>query len=411
MELKSAEREVDELEDLYERIRGYDRSLSDAILPPLRDRPEDDATAVVALSQPGSAATETATTPTAAVSSKGEENDGNGGGGSNGLDFSSASNVLLSAELLRVRVEELAGAASKLDKRRDEADPVTGRPRYGDRTLARVDNVLRRYGNLRDVVNLLFPAAATPESSRGDLSNGDGEPPGRNSASTNGFVGAIQLAAQREEDEDRRREEIEQERRQRQEEERLAQERVAAEQERRRQEAAALEEEMRVAERARQAEAARQAVRQARDEADRADRMWLESINRGVDGVRHQLSVLLESAAKSDDDDDGNSNPVAVQRNAVTALHALFSQIVAHPEEPKYRRVRRDHAKFNADIGRFKGGKEILVAAGFELGAIDDVPCFLSKEPDIEKDMDGWASWYDLLKATLAVLEEELLKL
>ena len=54
---------------------------------------------------------------------------------------------------------------------------------------------------------------------------------------------------------------------------------------------------------------------------------------------------------------------------------------------------------------------EFLIAAGFELGAIDDVPCYLSKEPNIETDMDGWAAWFDLLKGTLDVLEQEMSKL
>jgi hypothetical protein len=50
-----------------------------------------------------------------------------------------------------------------------------------------------------------------------------------------------------------------------------------------------------------------------------------------------------------------------------------------------------------------------LIAAGFRLGAIDDIPCFISTEPDIEKEMDAWSEWFDLLKVTLNLLEQEML--
>lgn len=112
--------------------------------------------------------------------------------------------------------------------------------------------------------------------------------------------------------------------------------------------------------------------------------------------MKEQLEVLKQSTA----------NDPQAQKAALSALLQLFQQINAHPEETNFRRIRRDHEKFNQDIGRHQGGREILMAAGFELGAIDEVPCFISKEPDIEKDMDGWSAWFDLLKATLQILQE-----
>ena len=164
----------------------------------------------------------------------------------------------------------------------------------------------------------------------------------------------------------------------------------AAERQRQQQEAA--EAELR-----RQAEA----VRQRRLAQERAEREWIDSIPKGIDGVKLQISVIKE-ATKDDMD---------AQRTAISSLHTIFQQINAHPEETKFRRIRRDHEKFVQDIGRHTGGVEFLIAAGFELGAIDDVPCYLSKEPNIETDMDGWAAWFDLLKGTLDVLEQEMSKL
>jgi hypothetical protein len=39
-----------------------------------------------------------------------------------------------------------------------------------------------------------------------------------------------------------------------------------------------------------------------------------------------------------------------------------------------------------------------LIAAGFRVGAVDDVPFFISTEPDIEKEMDAWSEWFDFSK-------------
>ena len=95
---------------------------------------------------------------------------------------------------------------------------------------------------------------------------------------------------------------------------------------------------------------------------------------------------------------------------AIGSLYTLFEQIVRKPEETNYRRVRRDHPKFMEDIGQHVGGREVLIAAGFKLVTLDGVPSFLSKEPHIESDMDGWSNWFDALKKTLEVIEEEMLK-
>ena len=151
-------------------------------------------------------------------------------------------------------------------------------------------------------------------------------------------------------------------------------------------------------ERDRQYEQTRLVERQAREAAQRADQEWLAGIQKGHDGVREQLNILLKAT----------ENDTEARRVAIASLHTLFKQIASKPEEVAFRRIRRDHEKFNADIGRHPGGKEILIASGFELGAIDDVPCFISKEPSIENDMDGWSCWFDLLKAALCIIEEHL---
>ena len=39
-----------------------------------------------------------------------------------------------------------------------------------------------------------------------------------------------------------------------------------------------------------------------------------------------------------------------------------------------------------------------------------DIAFLISKEPNLEHDMDGWMAWFDLNKATLEILQTELQK-
>ena len=145
-----------------------------------------------------------------------------------------------------------------------------------------------------------------------------------------------------------------------------------------------------------------QQARQERARQQQQEQNWFNSIEKGAEGVKRYLKRLKQSTG---------DQPVHVYAKAVESLYRLFQQINAHPEETKFRRIRRDHEQFVEDVGRHDGGVELLIAAGFELGAIDDVPCYLSKEPDIEKDMDGWSNWFDVNKATLEILEEAVQQL
>jgi len=185
---------------------------------------------------------------------------------------------------------------------------------------------------------------------------------------------------------------------QQEEEARRVEEERALEEQRQAEETARLGREREEAERLRRLLQSQHAERQAQEEADRRDREWVAGINKGTDGVRVQLKILLESTA----------NDPEAQTAAITALYTLFSQIVAHPEEPNFRRIRRDHPGFQEDVGRHRGGKEILIAAGFRLGTIDDVPSYISTEPNLEMDMDAWSEWFDLLKATREIIQEQL---
>jgi hypothetical protein len=292
--------------------------------------------------------------------------------------------MLVQVKSLQASLGELQPKMDKFRQRLSQKDPVTGNPRYGEATAVRVHQLLKQFDEMAQAMSF--------------LDNSD-------VLETMEQVVSRQEAAQKlaEEEEERRKHERKQILKDEQEnqEQRLRQEQAEAEANRQHE----LLELNRRAEESRQArQLAEQArldqERRERENRERADREWMAGITKGPEGVKEEMRKLRE--ATQDD--------CEAQTTALTSLHTLFSQIVSHPEEIIYRRVRRDHPKFNQDIGRHAGGKELLIAAGFRLGAIDDVPCFLSTEPNIETDMDGWSDWFNLLRATLDIIQEEVAK-
>ena len=123
-----------------------------------------------------------------------------------------------------------------------------------------------------------------------------------------------------------------------------------------------------------------EAMRKAEEERLEAERAFLASVEIGPDGIRRQLNRIRSSCSN-----------VEEINAAMGALHTLFYQISSHPEEIKFRRIRRDHEKFVSDIGRHDGGEEVLLAAGFKITEIDGKQCFFSREPNLESGMDSWS--------------------
>ena len=280
-------------------------------------------------------------------------------------------------------MNKLQGKMDKFRKRMNEKDPVTDKPRYGEKTLARVQALVNLYDEMQNDIGYAF-----------------GEHPDQEEHSEKPIVHEIRSKAQIEQDEILRKEREEKEQLEQQEASRRAEKERMEHEQWQAEEAARLQRDQEEAERLRRMLESQHAERRAQDEVDRRDREWVASINKGKEGVREQLKMLVESTA----------NDSEAQKAAINALHMLFSQIVSHPEEPNFRRIRRDHPRFQEDVGRHPGGKEILIAAGFRLGSIDDVPSYISTEPDLETDMDAWTEWFDLLKSTREIIEEQLMK-
>ena len=284
---------------------------------------------------------------------------------------------------------DLQVTMTKFRKRLWETDPVTGNPRYGEKTQQRVSSLVAAYDRLCQVL-------PPPPSSSSSSSSSS---PASSASMSIEVLMELSTKVQNEAKEQARQEALELERQQK-----LEQERREREEEALRQQQAQAEQERqeRVLQEQRANELLRQRAEQARRqrlERESADQRWAESIGRGPDAVKAQLKILKEATA---------SDPEA-QKVALASLLQLFSQIQKFPEEVNYRRIRRSHEQFQQDIGRHKGGQEVLIAAGFEPGAIDDVPCFICREPDLEKEMDKWSEWFDLLKSTHQILQEEQL--
>lgn len=260
---------------------------------------------------------------------------------------------------------------------------MTKKPRYGAKTLPRVKSVIRTYKALEHGVSIIFHDTDVSPSLISSIRTQIQE----HTEQINDKVKAQQSQEQLEA-------------------ERVAKERLIAEehanQQRLLEEQRKRNEERELARLAEEARKRRVEEEQCALEAERqTDQELLVLVPTiGADGVREQIGRMRE-ALKDDR---------AALGTALGSLYTLFEQIVRKPEETNFRRVRRDHPKFMEDIGRHIGGREVLIAAGFKLEKLDGVPSFFSKEPHIESDMDGWSNWFDGLKKTLEIVEEEMMK-
>lgn len=288
----------------------------------------------------------------------------------------------------RGRMDALQEVMDKFRKRLTLRDPITDKPRYGEQTSQRVATLLERYQDLCQVLELVFGTKTSEETTTTTTTDAPAAP----------IVDYVRKCAAKEIEEKQRLQEEERLLALAEDEARLN----AIEQARQEQEeaAAAIARQEREAAEALSAHAAgvRLAVQRAQEQATETDRAWVDSIpnRKTLQGVKEQLQIFSECSMSN--------------TSALNALYTMFSQIAAHPEEVKFRRIRRDHPRFMQDIGQYAGGKELIIAAGFELGFVEEIPSYVCREPDVEKDLDGWKTWYDLLKGTLEIIEQEMIK-
>lgn len=413
MELRTTEEKINDLTSLYEAIRQSPILPPEqaALLPPL------------SLTSLNSIAT-TGNNPSISIAIDNSDKNNN--------DFSSSPDgirppsdligLVQAIQEMESSLVEWQAKVEKFRKRLTEVDPVTEKPRYGPIARDRVQRLVDAYDFL---CQRHLPGDPSGES---DLE----APATVDDATTSGGIESailfreikqqhtIQLEYQR------RQQELHQQTQRAQEEEiRNKQEQVLAEQQ-----ALELERAARIAadqasetERLyQQAEQARRRRRAQQEAQLQSERDWLDSITKGPDGVRKYIEELKKSTADI---------PHA-QSKALSSLFLIFDQIQKHPEEVNFRKIRLSHEGFHNDIGRHKGGIELLIAAGFRptklpttsdenggnasIGTnggdvqeeIPTIACLISKEPNLEHDMDGWSAWYDLNKATFEILQNEV---
>lgn len=286
--------------------------------------------------------------------------------------------ILKLIEKMKASLTLLEPKMNKFLKRLAEKDPITRKPRYGEKTMIRVKHAIRAYKALE------LGLSGTEQTS---------------------LVSNLRKQVQMQE------EQMNEQRRAIQTQEQIELERIANEkllaekreiEQRLLEEKRKREEELELSRRAEEARRRRIEEEQLALAAEReADANLLSLVpTKGPEGVREQIERMRQALKE-----DRPALDVALG-----SLYTLFDQISRKPEEVSFRRVRRDHPKFNEDIGRHVGGKEVLIAAGFRLETLDGVKCFFSREPNIEHDMNGWSDWFDGLKKTLEVIEEEMIK-
>lgn len=295
--------------------------------------------------------------------------------------------ILEKLETIKKSLSLLAPKMNKFLQRLYEKDPVSGKPRYGEKTMTRVKQAIHAFKALEHGISGVFHDHANSEST------------------TDSLVSNLRKQVQRQEEQmNEQRRALQQE--EQSELERIANEKILAEkremEQRLQAEQRKREEELELSRRAEEARRRRMEEDQLALAAEReADAALLSLVpTKGPEGVRDQIKRMRD-ALKEDR---------AAYDVALGSLYTLFDQITRKPEEVSFRRVRRDHPKFNEDIGRHVGGREVLIAAGFRLETLDGVKCFFSREPNIEQDMNGWSDWFDGLKKTLEVIEEEMIK-
>lgn len=290
---------------------------------------------------------------------------------------------------IRDRLESMGGSVSKFRERMSKKDPVTNAPRYGEKTMKRVGAITERY----DTLSLGIAKAFGEEANHDDATN---------NVESESIIHILQQSIKNSSEATEQAQKMEEEMMKKRQETIIKAEQEAEKRRKYEEEQDRLEQQRQREELSRRAEVARiqrlQDERRAIEEERETDRAFLASVEVGIVGLRTQLQKLRENCTKVELD------------LALGALHTIFSQISSRPEEIQFRRIRRDHPKFLKDIGRHRGGNEVLVAAGFKFADVDGAKCFFSKEPDLETDMDGWSSWFDLIKGTVSVLEEEMMK-
>mmetsp|Transcript_24417 Transcript_24417/g.27332 ORF Transcript_24417/g.27332 Transcript_24417/m.27332 type:complete len:448 (-) Transcript_24417:72-1415(-) len=343
-----------------------------------------------------------------------------------------ADSLIRSFRSAEMALTELRPRMDRFRKRLKEKDRITEKSRYGPKSQTRV----QRFVDLNDFLRRQYFVSFSEDDNDND--NDNGMPLESNQPSE-----ASLLFQELQRDYDTQQQEIDIKKssieRARMEEEGEIERKIAVEEktrqmlEQQRADKLAAEEIAKKQRLHHQAEETRLRHRAKEEAQKQAERNYLESIMKGPDGVKYYLEILLQQQQLKRGDSD----------KTLLSLCTIFEQINKHPEDVKFRKIRKNHPAFHQEIGQHEGGIELLIAAGFrpialsvtsdtnvDASIINDndnndtgdnnnvdqeqqlsIACLVSKEPSLESDMDGWMAWFDLNKQTLEILQNELQKI
>ncbi|KAI9979849.1 hypothetical protein PInf_024331 [Phytophthora infestans] len=265
-------------------------------------------------------------------------------------------------------------------------DPITNQPRFGPKMLAKVQDLLHRYDNVRLTLEEDAPLRLQLQTKLSQITEQHAtrqQAEEKREEAVNEAQRVAELAKEQEKQrlvQEAEEREVEQ---QREEQERIQALAVAAQKKR----------EQRVQERAEQ-ERQRQLEEQERERLN-------ASIPHGKEGLEMAIAMLREAT-------DSETR----FRQSLQKLLAVVRNICQSPENAAFRHIPRDNAHFHADLGQYPGGHQCLLAMGFkELQQGDETQprnVFVLEEPDLSEDLDAWSSWFDELKELQSLVESKI---
>eukprot|EP01084_Bolivina_argentea_P108787 194434_1 len=272
----------------------------------------------------------------------------------------------------------LAEKVKKFERRLQEKDPVTGAPRYGRTMNAKIEELKKRH---HDVMCQIFSNVET--QSIAILNETEASFHKKiYSLKTEEKLKAVELE-KRNLDEDLLRAQIQREAV------------IRVEEENRRQaENASKAAEIRIQ---RKKEVEEENLRVIEEKKRREEEA--ESIHNattiGPVGVEDGIRRISEAVA-------GDSLQMAVTLNA---LLEILKAIALRPDDSTMRRIRRSNPRWKDDCGQFDGAEQVLLSTGFQLDIQDEETVIVMREPNAERDMDGWSTWFENLNSCIKCLE------
>ena len=156
-------------------------------------------------------------------------------------------------------------------------------------------------------------------------------------------------------------------------------------------------------------------VTQAGEHEVEADGMGRRPLVAGL-GLAEALELLQRTCRGAASSSESSTPPPssagaavcpAELADALQALQGMCTNVIARPEEASFRTIRLLNASFQRALARWPGGVEALLAIGFsERDSLGDEEAifYVMDEPSLEDDYEGWAAWYDGLKASQEAL-------